>query len=47
MSDQKKEPCKCTYPCSRHGDCEACIAYHLKSGSKTSCGKSGKEKEEK
>ncbi len=20
--------CKCTYPCSKHGNCAQCVAYH-------------------
>jgi len=38
-------PCKCPYPCNRHGNCQACQEYHRKTGSKTNCGKDGKEKE--
>ncbi|MCL2805969.1 MAG: hypothetical protein FWD26_08530 [Treponema sp.] len=42
MPDKPNASCKCTYPCSRHGNCKACIEYHSKTGSKTSCGKDGK-----
>ncbi|MCL2211708.1 MAG: hypothetical protein FWB95_07290 [Treponema sp.] len=37
MPDKNKN-CKCTYPCSRHGDCKACEDYHRKDGSRTNCG---------
>lgn len=47
MSDQNNKLCKCTYPCNRHGDCEACQAYHIKCGSKTHCGVSAKTKKPK
>jgi len=41
MSEKTKNPdCKChSVDCSRHGDCEKCMAYHKSNGSKTSCGK--------
>ena len=39
----KNNSCKCTYPCSRHGDCKACQEYHRKDGSRTDCGKDGSE----
>jgi hypothetical protein len=33
-----KKPCPCTYPgCPRHGDCDACRAYHHAHGEQTSC----------
>ena len=45
MAEQINESCKCPYSCGRHGNCEACVEYHSKSGSKTNCGKDGKSKE--
>jgi hypothetical protein len=34
----RKEDCVCTYEgCPRHGDCEACKAYHHANGEKTAC----------
>jgi len=39
MTKDKNPSCKCTYPCPRHGDCKACIEYHVKTGSSTNCGK--------
>lgn len=42
MAEINKD-CKCSYPCSRHGDCKACMEYHRKDGSRTNCGKTGKE----
>ncbi|MCL2801150.1 MAG: DUF1326 domain-containing protein [Treponema sp.] len=47
MPDQINKSCKCTYPCNRHGDCKACIAYHVKTGSSTSCGKTGYDDDKK
>jgi len=47
MSDNINKSCKCPGECNRHGDCKACQEYHLKCGSKTYCGKTGKEKEDK
>lgn len=36
--------CPCTWPgCERHGDCDACRAYHHASGQKTSCEKLKKD----
>jgi len=35
----KNPKCPCTYPCSRHGNCEACQKYHRTEGTKTACGK--------
>jgi len=29
--------CTCTYPCSRHGKCCECVAYHLKSNGFPAC----------
>jgi hypothetical protein len=46
MADKNKD-CKCTYGCQRHGDCKACMEYHRKDGSRTNCGKTGNEKENK
>jgi len=45
MPDKNPAPCKCPYSCSRHGDCQACMEYHRKSGSKTNCGRGGKDSE--
>jgi hypothetical protein len=42
MPEQINQSCKCTYPCSRHGNCEACQEYHRKDGSRTNCGKDGR-----
>ena len=39
MEKQINQECQCTYPCSRHGDCQACLAYHIKTGTKTNCGR--------
>ncbi|MCL1930678.1 MAG: hypothetical protein FWF55_02595 [Treponema sp.] len=39
MPEQINKACKCSYPCSRHGDCKACQEYHRKDGSSTNCGK--------
>ncbi len=37
MSENKND-CPCTWPdCPRHGDCDACKAYHHGMGQKTSC----------
>jgi hypothetical protein len=40
-SEKKTNPdCPCTWSdCSRHGDCEACRAYHHAKGQKTTCEK--------
>lgn len=36
------EDCPCDYPgCERHGDCEACKAYHHGQGQKTCCEREG------
>jgi hypothetical protein len=43
MPETNNQQCKCPYPCSRHGNCKACQEYHKKDGSKTNCGKNGKE----
>jgi hypothetical protein len=29
--------CTCTYPCSRHGKCCECVAYHRNSGEIPGC----------
>jgi hypothetical protein len=29
--------CTCTYPCSRHGKCCECVAYHLRSNAFPAC----------
>lgn len=29
--------CPCTYPCSRHGKCCECVAYHRASGEFPAC----------
>jgi hypothetical protein len=42
MSEQINQSCKCTYPCTRHGNCKACQEYHRKDGSLTNCGKDGR-----
>lgn len=34
--------CPCTADCHRHGDCDACQAYHA--NSQTTCQKQGKDK---
>jgi hypothetical protein len=47
MTTQPNPQCKCTYPCSRHGNCTACQEYHRKDGSLTNCGKDGKDNEKK
>lgn len=40
MSNNVNKECPCpNVSCSRHGDCEACIAAHKAHGSKTKCGK--------
>ncbi len=36
---EKKADCPCTWPCERHGDCDACKAYHHGQGQKTACEK--------
>ncbi len=37
-----KPDCPCTWPgCPRHGDCDACKAYHHGMGQKTTCEKTG------
>jgi len=34
----ERKECPCSYPdCERHGNCEACKAYHHGRGEKTSC----------
>jgi len=45
MPDKDSDHCKCPYPCGRHGDCRACAEHHRKAGSRTNCGKDGKEAE--
>lgn len=35
MAKEINENCPCTSKCSRHGDCEACQAYHA--SSQTTC----------
>ena len=47
MPEQINKDCKCTYSCSRHGNCAACQDYHRKDGSLTNCGKDGKPQKEK
>jgi hypothetical protein len=42
----KENNCPCTYPCTRHGNCEACQEYHRKTSSSTCCGKTGNEKKD-
>lgn len=32
-----KHECTCTYPCSRHGKCCECIAYHRRMGEVPGC----------
>lgn len=40
MKESNSEKCPCySINCIRHGNCEACQAYHKSHGSKTSCGK--------
>ena len=29
--------CSCTYPCSRHGKCCECVAYHQRAGEFPAC----------
>ncbi len=31
------KPCTCTYPCSRHGKCCECVAYHRAQGGFPGC----------
>lgn len=40
---EQDNTCECPYSCHRHGDCDACQEYHRKDGSRTNCGKTGKE----
>lgn len=35
--EYNKINCTCTYPCSRHGKCCECVAYHRKSGEVPGC----------
>lgn len=39
MSDNcsNKRECLCTYPCSRHGKCCECVAYHSRYGEFPAC----------
>ena len=32
MACDSRTTCTCTYPCSRHGKCCECVAYHRRSG---------------
>jgi len=35
---EEKKKCPCTWPgCDRHGDCEACCAYHHALKQRTAC----------
>jgi hypothetical protein len=37
-SGSRKKVCPCLYTeCERHGNCDACSAYHHGRGQKTSC----------
>ena len=36
-SCDNKQACTCTYPCSRHGKCCECIAYHRRMGEVPGC----------
>ncbi len=36
-SCDNKNPCSCTYPCSRHGKCCECVAYHRANGEFPGC----------
>ena len=47
MPEKNANACKCSYPCSRHGDCNACQEYHRRDGSRTNCGKDGSDREAK
>ena len=33
----KAMKCSCTYPCSRHGICCECLAYHRRAGEFPAC----------
>ncbi|MBU1538118.1 hypothetical protein KKF84_22595 [Myxococcota bacterium] len=35
--EKNKKMCNCTYPCSRHGKCCECLAYHRKNGELPAC----------
>ena len=38
QQEKNKENCTCTYePCSRKGNCCACIAYHHRNGELPGC----------
>ncbi len=40
MSKNINKDCPCpNTSCSRHGDCDACIAAHAAKGGKTKCGR--------
>jgi hypothetical protein len=36
-SCDNRHECACTYPCSRHGKCCECIAYHRRMGEVPGC----------
>jgi len=37
MDCNNRNTCACTYPCSRHGRCCECVAYHRRNGEVPSC----------
>lgn len=37
MDCTNRNTCICTYPCSRHGKCCECIAYHRRYGEVPGC----------
>jgi hypothetical protein len=37
MACDSRTTCTCTYPCSRHGKCCECVAYHRRSGEVPGC----------
>jgi len=43
MPEKINTACKCPYGCARHGNCDACQEYHRKDGSRTNCGKDGRD----
>jgi hypothetical protein len=42
--ERKPKKCPCAYEdCDRHGNCDACKAYHRATGSKTTCERAGEK----
>ena len=37
MACDNTNQCPCTYPCSRHGKCCKCVAYHRRNGEVPGC----------